>query len=521
MGETPRMSDHHLARPIDSGALFVGASPDVGASFDPRSDEILRELNVPMDLRIALRSGSLFKHQRFAPGEDVDYLSQAEFFTPRASNELARVMPTLRDLADLPEVKRLNGVLQMTTSYSRRAANAHMHPRGQHIVDVAVAATEIAARNNLDDYSTAVLVTAAYLHDVGHVPFSHAGESALRALGRPICEALGISGPRFHHETYGQWLIANSAIREVLESSNNNILADDVIAVLDGRSPLAAVIDYADREAYLRRDISTTDFSAREKWRLLKVLKSFHDQIEIVTPPGANPLHKSTVLINDSRNGSAVLGYRNKLYTEYNQHPATLLVNAIIQDQTHKLLSSKVVSPQELVAMTDTEVRELMSPEAQQWLQRTHPETGEVMGVENHFKRVTSYPLTALNHLGSSQVTSSDFQDQLRTGMSGVAPCDGVFVTVTAETEKIVTFHERGKADPTTIKEEMPFDKRFVAVFVRKDAGVNYGACEQAADEVLKPLLQPGAKKATAIMGHLTPSLYFTVLGSQQAQGVA
>ena len=104
---------------------------------------------------------------------------------------------------------------------------------------------------------------AALLHDVGHSPFSHSGESLF-----PMNEDMG---RRFQHEDYSSSII-RTILREAIEDHQNNdnhgITADDVADLIDGeptsgnsasarrmiwRPLISSQLD-ADRCDYLLRD---------------------------------------------------------------------------------------------------------------------------------------------------------------------------------------------------------------------------------------------------------------------------
>ena len=113
---------------------------------------------------------------------------------------------------------------------------------------------------------------AALLHDLGHAPFSHAAEELFPVVG----------GVQLEHEDYSAEIITRTlkdAIESHPDSENYRIKADDVAALLDGRTEAGRSLIWrdlitgqldADRIDYLLRDSMHTGVDyGRFDWRRL------------------------------------------------------------------------------------------------------------------------------------------------------------------------------------------------------------------------------------------------------------
>ena len=171
-----------------------------------------------------------------------------------------------------PEFQRLRRIRQLAwTDYVFPGA---MHTRFEHSLGVMHMATKLFdsivdksydilnshlgyRKQGLERYRVLVRL-AALLHDVGHSPFSHAGEGLL-----PLNEA---TGEPFTHEMYSA-AIVRQRFEDVIKNhplnNNYNFSAEDVASLLEGtpnagpslfwRDLIAGQLD-ADRMDYLLRD---------------------------------------------------------------------------------------------------------------------------------------------------------------------------------------------------------------------------------------------------------------------------
>jgi hypothetical protein len=152
--------------------------------------------------------------------------------------------PEVLAVLDTPEVQRLRHVRQLgTASLVYPGAN---HTRFEHSLGACHLGGEAARRLGLPEQDARDLRLALLLHDVGHGPFSHLCEPALR-------RALGVG-----HKDLGIRLV-EGALRPVLEGVGAD--AERVAALIDGRGELGALVSGdldLDRMDYLVRDAHYT-----------------------------------------------------------------------------------------------------------------------------------------------------------------------------------------------------------------------------------------------------------------------
>jgi HD superfamily phosphohydrolase len=155
-------------------------------------------------------------------------------------------------LIQCPEFQRLRRIKQL--GFSELVYPGATHTRFSHSVGVFHNARRLLGivedrLNKKDADRTRVALCAALLHDVGHGPFSHVFESALKELGR--------------HKKHEQWTAeiatGDTGVNEVLKAADKN-LPEKIAKVIRSKEPedlYAAVVSSqfdADRLDYLRRD---------------------------------------------------------------------------------------------------------------------------------------------------------------------------------------------------------------------------------------------------------------------------
>lgn len=177
-----------------------------------------------------------------------------------------------REIINHPAFQRLRRIRQLAwTDYVYPGA---MHTRFEHSLGVMHLATKLydaiversrpllAKLHGYDDAGfrrdKALVRLAALLHDVGHSPFSHAGEDVF-----PFREG---GKKRYVHEEYSAAIIRNlmrDTIENHLLNGNYGLKADDIAALIEGSSKSARSIFWrdvitgqmdADRMDYLLRD---------------------------------------------------------------------------------------------------------------------------------------------------------------------------------------------------------------------------------------------------------------------------
>src|SRR5690606_32011946 len=222
----------------------------------------------------------------------------------------------------------MNGRMQMTAGYTGRCALAN-HSRLLHSGDVLKRAVNLSLNLGLDSYDAVVVGLAGFLHDVGHVPFSHTGETIYREMGPELGKQLGLSGP-FDHEEYSWKLITSDPIAEILDSYQFD--PDDVVSVLRGDNSrygkYSAIVDLADRHAYLIRDPYAAFSSLQLSRRASRIVQNTENNLF---------MHNGELYTTDHRSFLGILKLRVRLYAEASLHEATLLADAVLADETRRV----------------------------------------------------------------------------------------------------------------------------------------------------------------------------------------
>lgn len=158
-------------------------------------------------------------------------------------------------LLDCREFQRLRRIKQL--GFSELVYPGATHTRLAHSLGVFHNARKllstIANRTGevIDEYSEAVVLCAALLHDIGHGPFSHAFESALQPLKE-----------RRDHEKWSAAIIqGDTEIRARLDEYDAK-LADDAAALLRRRDP----VDIYDSVVHSQFDADRLDYVCRDRY---------------------------------------------------------------------------------------------------------------------------------------------------------------------------------------------------------------------------------------------------------------
>lgn len=197
--------------------------------------------------------------------------------------------PVERKIIELPIFKRLQSIKQL--SLVNLVFPGAEHTRYTHSLGVMFLVDKMAVQLGFTDGDRQLIRLAGLLHDIGHYPLSHVGESAykpptkaydtfiqmhidqtlqdIEKVERPadLLHAGGIKDKPFHHEAIGARLIENSKeIKNLISSYCNFINPLHICDIIIGRyskfPTLSAMIQLmhseldADRIDYLLRDAS-------------------------------------------------------------------------------------------------------------------------------------------------------------------------------------------------------------------------------------------------------------------------
>jgi len=313
-----------------------------------------------------------------------------------------------RELIDSRPYQRLRSIHQLALTYQLYPGATHR--RFEHCLGVMEIATRIFDRlfdgqvpdnvrsriadelQNNKGYWRRVLRAAALLHDLGHLPFSHAAEAELLPMG-------------WDHERLTVEIIRNSEIKGILENATSPIKPEDVIDIAWSPkdrakaephyelSPWKALLNEiitgntfgADRIDYLLRDSWHTGvaYGRFDPYRLVAGLRPIvapdTDEVAIGLDDGA--IHAA----------EALLLARYFMYTQVYMHEVRRIYDLHLQRFLQAWLPGGKFSVtwQEAIAMTDDEVLGAMRLAMDDSNHPNHALAQRAMG-RQHFRTVYS-----------------------------------------------------------------------------------------------------------------------------------
>ncbi len=229
-------------------------------------------------------------------------------------------------IVDTVEVQRLRRIKQLGfTNLVYPGAN---HTRFEHSIGTLFLADKLAHKLDLDEEIIELLRVCGLLHDIGHAPFSHVSERAMK----------------HDHETVGKEIIADSSITDIVNERFDVKLINNII---DGKTKYGKIISGdldVDRMDYLARDSYYTGvaYGVIDTERLLSSL-TYKDDNLILSEKGVQAA-ESTLLA------------RYFMYPTVYQHHTTRIVNSMFRVSLEKLLKDNILEEKSLRYMDDGEL---------------------------------------------------------------------------------------------------------------------------------------------------------------------
>lgn len=226
-------------------------------------------------------------------------------------------------IVDTVEMQRLRRIKQLGfTNLVYPGAN---HTRFEHSIGTLFLANKVGTTLELDKEVVELLRICGLLHDIGHSPFSHVSEKALK----------------HRHETVTKEIIADSNITDIIEERFDVKL---ITSIIDGKTKYGKIISGdldVDRMDYLARDSYYTGvaYGVIDTERLIYSL-TYDDNNLVLSPKGVQAA-ESTLLA------------RYFMYPTVYQHHTTRIVNSMFKVSLSKLLEENVVTERELRYLDD------------------------------------------------------------------------------------------------------------------------------------------------------------------------
>jgi hypothetical protein len=286
----------------------------------------------------------------------------------------------------IPELERLDGISQGVRCFTAAGAGAS-YSRLSHSVDVLNVVHELTSGVDLKPQYKMTLELLALFHDIGHLPFSHSGEDALRRLSEP-----------FDHDEFGAGLVLNSrsgAHQVCLENGICPELMAELIRTNSERThPEAFLVkEIADRVAYLRSDLKA---GCVPPWALSKLEDTVRMAKESIAWSWDGYTLKDTSFLAE------ILRLRDIKVSVLDQNAYNLIAHEVVAQGIGGLINNRKISVDDFLVATDADVMWLFDPQLRELL---------LNGIENSFTiieevRVSAASLTTRgDHLGGRKDT--------------------------------------------------------------------------------------------------------------------
>jgi hypothetical protein len=314
-----------------------------------------------------------------------------------------------REIINKPAFQRLRRIRQL--AWTDQVYPGAMHTRFEHSLGVMHVATQLydsivqRSRKLLEEYygydeagfkrDRALVRLAALLHDVGHSPFSHAGEDVFPFQPN--------SKKRYGHEEYSAAIIRyelKDAIEKHPLNGNYDFKADDVAALIEGSSGSARRVFWrevitgqidADRMDYLLRDSLHTGVGyGKYDWcRLLNTVEA----VEIPQPEGEALKQGLRLGVNEGgiHAAEALVLARYFMFTQVYFHKTRVAYDHHLRQALSNLLPEGVFPPpnpqrlEEYMAWDDWKVLGLLA-------EAKGGEHGERLCRRNHYREFYHTP---------------------------------------------------------------------------------------------------------------------------------
>lgn len=236
-------------------------------------------------------------------------------------------------ILDSPEMQRLRRIKQLGFTYL--VYPSATHTRFEHSIGTFFLAERLAHNLNLGKDETEKLKLAALLHDVGHGPFSHSSEDAIKSH----------LSEQHMHEKQTKRIIKKGEISEHIKKLG--LKSAEIAKIATGKNPLgrlvAGEID-VDRMDYLVRDSYYTGaaYGMIDLERLLDTIKSYKrvPVIEAEGLPAAESLIRARYL----------------MYPAVYQHHTTRIANAMFSAAIVLCLEDGLLPAHEIYSMDDMSI---------------------------------------------------------------------------------------------------------------------------------------------------------------------
>lgn len=226
-------------------------------------------------------------------------------------------------IVDTVEMQRLRRIKQLGfTNLVYPGAN---HTRFEHSIGTLFLANKIGTRLELDEDIVELLRVCGLLHDIGHAPFSHVSERALK----------------HDHETVTKEIITDSAITDIVNEKFDSKLITNII---DGKTSYGKIISGdldVDRMDYLTRDSYYTGvaYGVIDTERLIYSL--IYENNDLILSEKGVQAAESTLLA------------RYFMYPTVYQHHTTRIVNSMFRVSLKKMLEDNVLEEKQLRYLDD------------------------------------------------------------------------------------------------------------------------------------------------------------------------